>query len=70
MALLAPNVTDFVTAYYGILAAGGVVVPCRPCWTREIDYVLGHSGAELLLHHDALTALAQSPRRPRLACPP
>ena len=27
VALLAPNVVEFVTSYYGILAAGGVVVP-------------------------------------------
>ena len=30
VALLAPNVADFVRAYYGILAVGAVVVPCPP----------------------------------------
>ncbi len=60
VALLAPNVTEFVTAYYGILAAGGVVVPVPTLLgAREVGFVVQHSGAELLLHHDALTPLAE-----------
>jgi long-chain acyl-CoA synthetase len=48
--LLAPNVVDFVRAYYGILAAGGVVVPVPTLLNGdEAGYVLSHSGAELLL---------------------
>ncbi|PKW26936.1 long-chain-fatty-acid--CoA ligase [Phycicoccus duodecadis] len=59
VALLAPNVTDFVTSYYGILAVGGVVVPVPTLLgASEIAYLVSHSGAELLLHHDALAALA------------
>ena len=59
VALLAPNVTEFVTSYYGILAAGGVVVPVPTLLgAREISYLVQHSGAELLVHHDALAALA------------
>ncbi|NHA68850.1 long-chain-fatty-acid--CoA ligase [Phycicoccus flavus] len=58
VALLAPNVTGFVTAYYGILAAGGVVVPVPTLLgAREIGYVLRHSGARVLLRHDALADL-------------
>jgi long-chain acyl-CoA synthetase len=49
--LLAPNVVDFVRAYYGILAAGGVVVPVPTLLNGdEAAYLLGHSGAQLLLH--------------------
>ncbi|MBM6405869.1 long-chain fatty acid--CoA ligase [Phycicoccus sp. CSK15P-2] len=60
VALLAPNVTEFVTSYYGILATGGVVVPVPTLLgVREVAYTLGHSGAELLLHHDALAQLAE-----------
>lgn len=52
VALLAPNVVDFVRAYYGILAAGGVVVPIPTLLNGdEAAYLVSHSGAELLLHH-------------------
>ncbi|WP_196780925.1 AMP-binding protein [Nocardioides sambongensis] len=60
VALLAPNVTDFVRAYYGIIAAGGVVVPIPTLLNaEEADYLLRHSGAELLLHHQATAAVAE-----------
>jgi long-chain acyl-CoA synthetase len=53
VALLAPNVTDFVRAYYGILAAGGVVVPVPTLLNSdEAAHLVTHSGAELLLHHE------------------
>jgi long-chain acyl-CoA synthetase len=49
--LLAPNVVDFVRAYYGILAAGAVVVPVPTLLNGdEAAYLLTHSGAQLLLH--------------------
>jgi long-chain acyl-CoA synthetase len=50
VALLAPNVVDFVRGYYGILAAGGLVVPVPTLLNgEEAAYILSHSGAELLL---------------------
>jgi long-chain acyl-CoA synthetase len=57
--LLAPNVADFVRAYYGILAAGGVVVPVPTLLNGdEAAYILAHSGAELLLHEAGYAAVA------------
>ena len=50
VALVMPNVTHFPTAYFGILRAGGVVVPMNPLWkAREIAHALRDSGAGLVL---------------------
>ena len=50
VAILGPNVVDFVRGYYAILAAGGVVVPVPTLLNgEEAGYILDHSGAELLL---------------------
>jgi long-chain acyl-CoA synthetase len=50
VALMLPNVPQFVYAYYGILRAGGVVVPMNVLLkTREIGFCLADSGAVLLL---------------------
>ena len=52
VALLAPNVTDFVRAYYGVLAAGGVVVPVPTLLNAdEATYLVQASGAAAILHH-------------------
>ena len=43
------NVPDFAVVYYGVLRAGGVVVPMNPLLkAREVAYYLGDSGATLL----------------------
>jgi long-chain acyl-CoA synthetase len=50
VALLALNTIDFVTAYYGILARGAVVVPVAPMLVAdEIAFLLEDSGAVLAL---------------------
>ena len=50
VALLVPNVPDFPRAYYAILALGAVVVPVHALLkAEEIAYVLGDSGARLLI---------------------
>ncbi len=50
VAIMIPNVPDFPRAYYGILAAGGVVVPVHALLTpEEVAYVLRDSGSKLLL---------------------
>ncbi|MFJ8948589.1 long-chain fatty acid--CoA ligase [Streptomyces sp. NPDC102381] len=42
VAMAVPNVVDFPVAYYGILAAGAVVVPLNPLLkSREFAHVLG-----------------------------
>jgi long-chain acyl-CoA synthetase len=50
VAIMIPNVPDFPRAYYGILAAGAVVVPVHALLTpEEVAYVLRDSGSKLLL---------------------
>ncbi len=48
--VMLPNVPQFPIAYYGVLRAGGVVVPMNVLLKRrEIAFYLEDSGAELLL---------------------
>ncbi len=48
--VMLPNVPEFPVAYYGVLRAGGVVVPMNVLLKRrEIAFCLEDSGAELLL---------------------
>ncbi|MBO8190488.1 long-chain fatty acid--CoA ligase [Streptomyces oryzae] len=50
VALVMPNVTDFLVAYYGILRFGGIAVPMNPLWkAREIAFALQDSGAAIVL---------------------
>ncbi|ROR89660.1 long-chain-fatty-acid--CoA ligase [Nocardioides aurantiacus] len=59
VAILAPNVTDFVRTYYGVVAAGGVVVPIPTLLgPEEATYLVQASGAELLLHHASYAEVA------------
>ncbi|WP_042378283.1 long-chain-fatty-acid--CoA ligase [Streptacidiphilus melanogenes] len=54
VALMLPNVPEFVVLYYGILRTGAVVVPLNPLLkTRETDYHLRDSGAVLLFEWHA-----------------
>ncbi|MFI1704856.1 long-chain fatty acid--CoA ligase [Streptomyces griseoruber] len=49
VALMLPNVPEFVVLYYGVLRAGAVVVPMNPLLkARETAYHLTDSGASLL----------------------
>jgi long-chain acyl-CoA synthetase len=49
VALMLPNVPEFVVLYYGILRAGAVVVPLNPLLKiRETEYHLRDSDARLL----------------------
>jgi long-chain acyl-CoA synthetase len=58
VALLAPNVTDFVRAYFGTLAAGGVVVPVPTLLNKsEAAQIVRDSGARVLLHHDSFARI-------------
>jgi long-chain acyl-CoA synthetase len=48
--IMLPNVPEFAAVYYGVLRAGGVVVPMNPLLkAREVAYYLGDSGARLIL---------------------
>ena len=47
--IMLPNVPEFASVYYGVLRAGGVVVPMNPLLkAREIAYYLGDSGAPVI----------------------
>jgi long-chain acyl-CoA synthetase len=51
--VMLPNVLEFPVSYYGVLRAGGVVVPMNVLLKRrEIAFYLEDSGAELLLAWD------------------
>ncbi|MCB9079315.1 MAG: long-chain fatty acid--CoA ligase [Anaerolineaceae bacterium] len=58
VAIYMPNCPQFVIAYYGILRAGGIVVPCNPLYVaREIEHQLNDSGAKFavalsMLYHN------------------
>jgi long-chain acyl-CoA synthetase len=48
--IMLPNVAQFAAAYYGVLRAGGVVVPMNVLLKRrEVAYYLGDSEARLVL---------------------
>jgi long-chain acyl-CoA synthetase len=50
VAVMLPNVPEFAVVYYGILRAGGVVVPMNPLLKeREVAYYLDDSQARLIL---------------------
>ncbi len=49
VAIMLPNIPQFAALYYGVLRAGGVVVPMNPLLkAREIAYYLSDSGARLI----------------------
>ncbi|REE95957.1 AMP-binding enzyme [Thermomonospora umbrina] len=49
VALMLPNVPEFVALYHGVLRAGGVVVPMNPLLkVREVEHHLRDSGASLI----------------------
>jgi long-chain acyl-CoA synthetase len=55
VAMMLPNCPQAVIAYYGILLAGGVVVPTNPLYTeREIEYQMKDSGAKAIVTLDIL----------------
>jgi long-chain acyl-CoA synthetase len=59
IALLAPNVLDFIRGYYGILACGGVVVPVPTLLKpAEVAYVVQNSGSRFVLTHHSYAAVA------------
>ena len=59
-----PNVPEFAIAYYGVLRAGGVVVPMNVLLKRrEVAFYLGDSGAKLLLAWHEFADAGQRRRR-------
>jgi long-chain acyl-CoA synthetase len=59
--LMLPNVPQFPILYYGILRAGGIVVPMNVLLKeREVAYYLEDSGAKLLLAWEGMFDAAQA----------
>src|ERR1700729_2248184 len=57
--IMMPNVAEVPVVYYGVLRAGGVVVPMNPLLkAREVAYYLGDSGAGLVFAWHAFAAEA------------
>ncbi|MEJ2359603.1 MAG: long-chain fatty acid--CoA ligase, partial [Deinococcales bacterium] len=55
-----PNIPQMPIIYYGILWAGGVVVPMNPLYkSREFGYALSDSGAKALFAWDGVAAEAE-----------
>ncbi|MFF9345852.1 long-chain fatty acid--CoA ligase [Streptomyces sp. NPDC014734] len=64
VAVLLPNMTDFLYAYYGALAAGATVVPVHGLLVaEEVAYVLRHSGASALISDGPLWPVAEEGAR-------
>jgi long-chain acyl-CoA synthetase len=58
--LMLPNVPEFAAAYYGILRAGGVVVPMNVLLKeREVAYYLGDSSAKLIVAWHELAPMVE-----------
>jgi long-chain acyl-CoA synthetase len=50
VAVFSPNTPQFVASYFGILEAGGIVVPCSPLYKeRELEQQLRDSGASMVV---------------------
>jgi long-chain acyl-CoA synthetase len=61
VALMLPNCPQYVIAYFGTLLVGGTVAQVNPLYTpRELDYLLGDSGAQTIVVADVLTPVIQA----------
>jgi long-chain acyl-CoA synthetase len=61
IALLIPNVPEFTIAYFGILYAGGAIVPINVLAAApEVAYFLADSEAKLLIAHPLFAAPAKA----------
>src|SRR6266702_4686856 len=59
--IMLPNVAEFAVVYYGVLRAGGVVVPMNPLLKkREVAYYLADSGARLIFAWHAFSDEARA----------
>lgn len=59
VAVMSQNTPSFVIAFYGILMAGGVIVPVNhKLMPPEVDYILGHSESNIFLFDGSLVSVA------------
>jgi long-chain acyl-CoA synthetase len=63
LALLLPNLPQFLICYFGAMRAGAIVVPCNPFYKeRELELQLKDSGAETIVTLDTSLSLVLSLR--------
>ncbi len=61
VAIMSYNTPAFVIAFFGILRAGGIVVPINhKLMAPEVDYILGHSDSKLFLFDGALKSVVNN----------
>jgi long-chain acyl-CoA synthetase len=59
--IMTPNVPQFPVFYYGVLRAGGIVVPMNPLLkAREVAHYLGDSGARLVIAWESAASEAST----------
>ncbi len=64
VAVVLPNIPQYLIAYYGILRVGGVVVPTNPIYTeREMEHQLRDSGARFVVCMDGCYPLIRDIRK-------
>lgn len=60
VSIMSQNTVSFVVAYFGILMAGGVVVPVNhKLMAPEVDYILENSGSKIFLFDGSLSEVAE-----------
>jgi len=60
VAVLHPNDIEVLCSYYGIIKAGGVVIPVNTIYTpREIEFILSNSEAKALIVHEDLVPVVR-----------
>ncbi|WP_290902472.1 AMP-binding protein, partial [Ferroglobus sp.] len=63
VALYLPNIPQFVIAYYGALASGGVVVACNALYKeKEVEYILSDSKAKVVVTLDDMKEVVENVR--------
>jgi len=69
VAIMLPNCPQYVVAYYGILALGGIVVQVNPMSVeREVEHYLSDSGAKaIVVYGPLLPKVAGAPYSAKLA---
>jgi len=61
VALVLGNCPEFIITYFGILRAGGVVVPINPIYSQdEISYILSNSKTKTVIAHSCLETMIVS----------
>ncbi|MEE9198653.1 MAG: long-chain-fatty-acid--CoA ligase [Dehalococcoidia bacterium] len=62
--LFAPNSTEFIVAFYGIVKAGAIVTPLNAAYRpREVAHQLNDAGATMLIVHQGLLPVVEETRR-------